>query len=172
MAKKSIPSKSNDSDIINTKRAEQLLGVSRERISQLVKMGYIEKPGRDKYNIVNLVQGYINFLKDDERRGQKVKAQSRVSDARATEIELRTAERQRQLVQLEDATAAMDAVVGTVSSEMKGFPARFTREKKLKARLETSINESLDRIATSLTEASSALGAGGDVLEAVSKSRT
>jgi hypothetical protein len=43
--------------------------------------------------LVGAVQGYLRYLKGDERRSAKSAADSRVRDARALEIELRIAER-------------------------------------------------------------------------------
>jgi len=79
----------------------RLLMISEERIRQLVKQGSIpntEKRGH--VHLVGAVQGYLCFIKDDERHSTKSAADSRVCDARAFEIELCIAERSWELSRL------------------------------------------------------------------------
>ena len=84
-------------------QAARLLMISEERIRQLVKQGFIPKPEKRGFvQLVGAVQGYLRYLKDDERRSAKSAADSRVRDARALEIELRIAERSRELIPVED----------------------------------------------------------------------
>ena len=64
--------------------------------------------------LVGAVQGYLRYLKDDERRSAKSAADSRVRDARALEIELRIAERSRELIPVEDALNDMAELAGMV----------------------------------------------------------
>jgi hypothetical protein len=59
--------------------------VSPERIRQLSKEGWIEKQGRDQFFLVDVVQGYIRFRNDSDRRAQKSAADGRVRDAPARE---------------------------------------------------------------------------------------
>lgn len=60
------------SGLIPIGQAARLLMISEERIRQLQKQGYI--PKADKRGVVQLVgavQGYLRYLKDDERRSAK-----------------------------------------------------------------------------------------------------
>lgn len=149
--------------VITADQACKLLMLSNERIRQLVKSGYIQQESRGKYNLVGVVQGYIRFLKDEERRTTRVSSESRVRDARAQEIELRMAEKRRELVPLEDATAAFDLVVGKVKEEFSGLPARTTRDIPLRRKIEEEINGSLGRVAESLRASAEFLRTGGEL---------
>lgn len=63
---------------ITTAQAARLLMLSDERIRQLVKDGYIPRVAQGRFNLVAVVQGYIRFLKDEERRSSKSAADNRV----------------------------------------------------------------------------------------------
>ena len=68
-------------------QAARLLMISEERIRQLVKQGFIPKPEKRGFvQLVGAVQGYLRYLKDDERRSAKSVADSRVRYARALEM--------------------------------------------------------------------------------------
>ena len=53
---------------ITMENASRLLMISTERIRQLIKQGYVPRaPQKGIVSIQGAVQGYINFLKDDQR---------------------------------------------------------------------------------------------------------
>ena len=53
-------------------QAARLLMMSEERIRQLVKQGFIPKPEKRGFvQLLDAVQGYLRYLKDDERRSAK-----------------------------------------------------------------------------------------------------
>jgi len=149
--------------LISTDQAARLLMVSAERVRQLVKAGYIPRAEKGRVLLVAAVQGYIKFLKEEERRTSKSAADSRVRDARAAEIELRIAEKNRQLVPIEDATTALDMVLASVREEFVGLPARVTRDLDLRRTLEADVNGAFERIAKSLASSGRLLAEGGDL---------
>ena len=110
--------------------------------------------------LVGAVQGYLRYLKDDERRSAKSAADSRVRDARALEIELRIAERTRDLIPLEDALADMAELAASVRSELAGLPARLTRIIDERQKIESEVDGVLSRLSERATEKAAALGAG------------
>jgi hypothetical protein len=144
-------------------QASRLLMITPARIGQLQKNGYIPRGSRGHVPLVGAVQGYINFLKDEERRTSKSAAASRVTDARAKEIELRNQVRLRELIPVEDATAALDLVVGRVREEMNGLAARVTRDIPLRRKIEAEVNEAQKRIAESLGASAAFVEKGGEL---------
>jgi hypothetical protein len=82
-----------EAGIIATEVACRLLMLSRQRLDQLAKDGWIARHAPGHWRLIDLVQGYIRFLRDEGRRTSVHAAGSRVRDARAREIEIRTAER-------------------------------------------------------------------------------
>ena len=153
--------------VIKLEQAAALLMISAERVRQLMRSGYIKKGKKaGTVALVSAVQGYITFLKDEERRATKTAADSRVRDARAREIEQRIAERERTLIPLDDAVAAMDTLAARVRSEINGMPARITRDMGLRRQIAIEVDGSLHRIADALAESTDALASGRELLEA------
>jgi uncharacterized coiled-coil protein SlyX len=148
--------------LITSGLAARLLMVSPERVRQLSKEGWIEKQGRDQFYLVDVVQGYIRFRNDSERRATKSAAANRVSDARAREVELRIAERERRLVELSEMIALADKLVGMFRAELSGLPARVTRDLQIRRTIETAINDILDRIADAATASAGMVAEGSD----------
>jgi hypothetical protein len=146
------------SGLIPIGQAARLLMISEERIRQFVKQGYVAKSEKRGYvQLVGAVQGYLRYLKEDERRSSKSAADSRVRDARALEIELRIAERSRDLIPIEDALTDMAEFAGLVRSELAGLPARLTRLIDERQKVETEIDALLARLAQKADEKASAL---------------
>ncbi len=155
------------SGLIPIGQAARLLLISDERIRQLQKQGYIPRaPKRGVVPLVGAVQGYLRYLKDEERQSSKSAAASRVTDARTREIELRIAERQRDLIPQEDARAVIGEMAAMVKAEFVGLPARVTRDLDLRRTLEQEVDASFARLAASAERARSALATGGLDLEA------
>ena len=60
--------------------AAKLLMVTPEWVRRLTKDGWIAKTDRGRYRVVDVVQGYIRFLKDEARRATKTAAHNRLQD--------------------------------------------------------------------------------------------
>lgn len=140
--------------------AGRLLMIGPDRVRQLVKAGYITKVKPNHTTIVSAVQGYIRFLKDEDRKDTQKGAAARATDARTREIELRIAERKRDLIPQEDAKAVVAQLTAMVKAEFTGLPARMTRDMAERRRLENEIDASFERIADALESAKSALATG------------
>lgn len=150
-------------DQISLEVAGRLLKVSAERVRQLIKDGYIPRVAPGRTTVVGAVHGYIAFRDDADRRATKSAADSRVRDARALEIEQRVALRNREIIPLEDAVAALDFLAGKVREELTGMPARVTRDLGLRRTLEAEVNGSLKRIAEAVATSADVVEAGGDL---------
>lgn len=77
------------------------------------------------------------------------RALARFNDARAAEIEIRTAERLKtlQLLGRDVDLAVVDAVLGPMRSDLQSVPARVTKDLALRQRLEGELNGVLDSAA-------------------------
>lgn len=53
---------------ISGEQAARLLMISAERVRRLVNAEYITRAGVGRYPMVGVLQGYIRFLKNEERR--------------------------------------------------------------------------------------------------------
>lgn len=150
-------------NIISLDVAGRLLKLTPERIRQLMKDGYIprDKPGR--VSLVGAVQGYVQFLKDLASKTTKTAADSRVRDARAQEIEMRNAERMRKLIPVEDASAALDHLLGVVNEQLNGLPARITRDLEQRRKIEAEVNAAKEKIAKALATSADVVEKGGEL---------
>jgi hypothetical protein len=133
---------------------------STERVRQLSKAGWItqEGPNNDRrYRLLDIVQGYIRFRDDEDRRATKYAAHSRIQDARSREVELKNAQREGRLIELEEAIATVEAIMGMLRLQLSGLPARATRDLQLRRTLETTVNDILTHIADLAAERAKAL---------------
>lgn len=138
--------------LLSLDQAATLLMLSTERVRQLIKQGYIERRGVAQCTLVGAVQGYIRFLKDDERRSSKSAGASRVQDARAREIELKIAERDRRVIDVVEHDDFVAEIAGTLRSHLAGIPAKVTRDLVLRRRLEAELDGVLAKIADCIAE--------------------
>ena len=143
-------------------QAMSLLMLSDEWLRQLAKKGYVPKAEKGLLPLVGTVQGYIRWLKDDERAKSKTAAASAVQQARAREIELRIARESGKLVELEDAEAAFAEILGAFRSELVGVPAASTRDLELREIIDTRINDAVARARDRFRQRIETLRAGGN----------
>lgn len=147
----------------------KLLMMTPHRVRQLERAGWIQKAGYGLYSIVEGVQGYIRFLKDETKRSSQSAAAARVQEARAKEIELRTAREENRLVELEEALSFVDGVIGVLKSEIYGIPARVTRDLELRRRMVTELDDIFRRTADRYEQDTRSLRATGAVGSAVAE---
>lgn len=152
--------KQQEAGIVSTAQAAKLLLVSEQWIRQLAKDGWFDAEGRGRYRLVEVVQGYIKFLRDENRRASKSEAAKRATDARAREIELRIEEKERSLIPFEDADMVIANLSGIVLGEMSSLPPRLTRDRKERRRFEKEVSDALNRIKQKAADASEALRTG------------
>ena len=157
--------------LITAEVAGRLLMITAERVHQLRRAGWIERAGDGHhFRLVDVVQGYIRFRDDADRRASKSSADGRVRDAKARDIEVRTAERLRDLVPLADAIDAMATVCGRVRAEFGGLAARITRDLTLRRQIDRDVNDCLTRIADGCDEEANALKNGERSTPAIEES--
>ncbi len=145
----------------------RMLDVSAQFLGNLLRDGHIHRAAQHgHYQLEASVRGYVHFLRENRKTTSKTAAAQRLQEARADEVQLRVAERQRELIPIDDAEAALDFVLASVRSELSGISARVTRDVPLRRQIEREINESMDRMAAALDSASQSARTGGDVSEA------
>lgn len=110
------------------------------------------------------VQGYIRWLKDEERRTSKTASASAVQEERAREIRLRNAKEEGRLIELAEAEAVFADILGTFRSALSGVSAAATRDLTLRHSIDAAINHALDRAREGFEEKRDVLRAGGDII--------
>lgn len=154
------------SETIPVSQAASLVMLTPERLRQLAAAGYIPRAVKGRYPLVDVVQGYIRFLKDEERRTSKVQAESGLKAARQREVELRIAREEARLVEMEDVEATVSSIFATLRAELSGVPAAVTRDHALRDAIEKAHNAAFARSQGKFREACEALRAGRDPLGA------
>ena len=154
------------SGTITTEVLARLLMVTPHWVRRLTNEGWIPRPARNRYRIAESVQGYIRFLRDEQRRASKSASASRVQDARAREIELRTAREENRLIETEEAIGFVDEALGLLKAGMAGVPASVTRDLDLRATIGAALDEQFRRAADHFQQAAAALRSGGTTVAA------
>ena len=151
---------------ISQTEAAGVLQVTPAWIRQMIDRGYMTLKGNGLLDAKDVWSGYIRYLKDEKRQSQKSAGETRVAAARASEIELRIAQKQRELIPLDDAMLAFSDLCGFVRQSMDGLAARTTRDIAIRKSIEKETDAVLQEISDRASERGRALAAGGDALEA------
>jgi predicted HTH domain antitoxin len=125
----------------------ELLMMDASRVTQLTKDGTLKRLAKGEYDLRQAVQDYIRYLREYQKRQTAAAADSRVRDARAKDIEARTAQRLGQLVSLSVYDEMIDGFAGVVRSELAGMPAACTRDLVMRRIIERELNVRLRRMA-------------------------
>lgn len=131
-------------------------------VQMLAKEQSIAKDGRGKYRLDSVMAALVAHYEAIIEKGSRTAAVSRVTDARAAELELRIAERRRDLIPQEDAIAVVDLVAGEVNKQFAGLPARITRDVPLRREIEAKLNEAKQKIAGAVRDARVLAATGRD----------
>lgn len=151
---------------IDTVTAAALLKITPQWVRQLAAQGWYKPIARDRWNLVEVVQGYIDSLKDENRRSAKSAAESRVRDARAAEIERRLAREDRGLIALDEAVRFVDLISGDFLQSIGGLPARITRVPRERQRIESICDAERLRLSDLYAERRQTLRTGRPAAEA------
>ena len=128
------------------------MGTSSQWVLELIKQGYVNRAPGGGVVLAEAMAGYIKWLKDEQRRSTKTAGDTRVRDARAREIELRTARDEQELIPTEEAVAYAQMVVGALVSRLNGLPAQYTRDLDERRKLEATIDGIREEVAQVMSE--------------------
>lgn len=141
------------------------LDISQPRVAQFVGEGVFKPLPSRKLDLDTCRLAYIRWLRDETRRSTQSAAATRVQDARAKEIELRTAREEGRLWDAEETSAVIQDILGTYRSELEGVAAGSTRDLSIRAAIQQQIDDAMDRCRARFERAERDLAAGRDPLE-------
>lgn len=123
--------------------AGKLIGKSIQHVRNLVRDGFIPEPADGGYLASDVASGALRARDDEDRRSSKSAAASRIHDARAAEIEQRTAERKKlHMIEAQsEAVAVIDEFAGQLRSDIMAIPARVTADVVMRRRIEEQVDE-------------------------------
>ncbi len=130
---------------VNTKTAAMLLMITPARVGQIEKEGYFAKAGRDRYRLIDLVQGFIKYLRDDARRNSASAASQALQAAKAREVEARVAEREKRQERAGQQAAldAVDDLLPPLKADLFAIPARATADLATRRKVEDLIDAAI-----------------------------
>lgn len=131
---------------VTVAQAAALCGRSPSWVKQLRSEGFIPT-GRGRARLCDVIAGVVAYYEDRLKDGTKSAAANRATEARTREIELRTAERARRLIPIEDSLAIHAELAQRVRTEFSGLPARITRDVELRRKMEVEIDGIFSRLA-------------------------
>ena len=123
------------SNTISADVAAALIRVTPRRLRQLTTEGWIKREGHGQYTIRGVVQGFLAFRDDQIERAERRNMDCRIRDARAREIELRTARAEGELVPTDLVVAYAQSVVDAVMTKLRELPPRVTTNTSNQERL-------------------------------------
>jgi phage terminase Nu1 subunit (DNA packaging protein) len=144
----------------------KLVGYSVQNLVNLEIAGVVKRTGRDSWDPAVTSAAFFAHLKAERKANTAKAATGRVQDARTREIELRTKERGRELISMEEAMAYVDIVFGRVRTILSGVPARCTRDVPMRRKIEQEINLGLESVSRDARKAGQAVRSGQPLAEA------
>jgi hypothetical protein len=131
----------------NAEQMAEALALTHQRVRQLTVEGRLKTVSKGKYDRDATTRDYVVYLREQNTVANQSTSESRVREARAQEIELRTQQRLFQLVPRAVYEDMIDTFAGSVRSEFAGLPAASTRDLPMRRIIEREVNARLRRIA-------------------------
>lgn len=118
-----------------------LLDVTPRRVRQLASEAHIEPLARGLWPVGAVIRAAVTAAGREREGSSERDARAALMRARAREIEIRTAEREGELIPTDEAVAYTQSVVGALISRMNGLPAQITRDARERRKIEAILDE-------------------------------
>jgi hypothetical protein len=156
----------NIPDEVTARDLAAFIGITQIRVQQLAKDDRIPRLARGKYPFAAAVKAYYG-LKIDHAAQHQSSSADLLREKRAREIEIKTAQRERDLIPMSEALACADDVTGAFLHSISGLPARMTRNPRERQRLEAICDEERLRLFDRFAKSREVLRSGTASSEAV-----
>lgn len=145
----------------------RVLGIGDRQVQILAKTGVLSKVRRGRYDLAGSVRGYLEHrIATEVKRATPDSADDEFKRERARGLRINNDIKERSLIPLEDAMAAIDAVAGIVPTELQGIAPHVADDAEGQQRAETYVDGVLNRLRDRALKACAALETGGDPLDA------
>jgi len=138
-----------------------LVGVDPRMIRFYAARDVAVRTDRGQYDLRQSIRNLISEARRTGEPNENRKAEARLKEARAREVELRIAERNRELIPMDDAMEVVDGLMGLIRDELSMLPARLTRNLDDRAKIEAEIDQMLGRFADRAQLEADRCGSGG-----------
>lgn len=116
-----------NAEISNVKAAE-LLGISKQRVDQLISEGWIRRTPGGRQTLRGVVKGYLRMKEAELERRLTSVAKTDKERAQTRAIEVRTARELRELITMEAASAVVSELTAHFTWGLDQLPSRLTRD--------------------------------------------
>lgn len=117
------------------------LGITRQWIAALADENVITRLPDGRFNETDSRLRYLNWLRDPARRSAKSEAGARLIHAKAELIQLRIAEKRRDLIPKDEVDQTIDAIAGIVTTHLGGMAARCTSDLRIRAVIDAVVRQ-------------------------------
>jgi hypothetical protein len=118
------PARYHEREFVSATAMARHLCLDRSYQDKLVDMGVIERRADGKFDLDDNRRRYILHLREERKRSPKSEADADFQRAKSELIRIRIQEKQRQLINAEEAYATIDEMVGLFLTGLSGFAAR------------------------------------------------
>jgi hypothetical protein len=120
-----------------------LTNLSKTWLNKLANEGYYKAERRGVYKLSAVILGLLKHDKDQRKAASQTAGMAEVQKARAREINLRIAQREGTLMEMQEHHEIFDIAFGILKNAIESLPARFIRnDKPLRRQLDEGIQES------------------------------
>lgn len=145
---------------VTTAQLAALLGITGAWVRELASDGTIPKDGRNAFTLGPALRGYLDHLDKRAKADRGGDATERMANLKAERMELELAKERRDLIPMEMAGEIVLFGAQIARTELSGLPARFTRDRELRQRLEAEVAAMLTRMSLAHEEAAMKVAAG------------
>jgi hypothetical protein len=143
--------------------ASKLLGIPKQTFDGRAGEGWIKPIREDRYRLGELVRGHKAFLQEERLRTQKTQAASRVQEARAKRIEIRTQRDAGKLIEIEDSVGFLQDTIGALRSALAGAAAAASRNLTVRAEVDATVEAAVVRVRAKFDAAAGAYNADAEL---------
>lgn len=124
---------------IAAETAGELLGLSAQRIGQLVAAGHIQRNERGAITRQSALRGYGRYLANARAQGETAEA-ARWQDAKTRKVEMELTILDERMIETAEACAAAEGIVAVLVEELMKVPDQFRDWPGLQQKLRSAAN--------------------------------
>jgi hypothetical protein len=132
--------------VLSTAKAAEFFGVSDRWIRARAAEGRYKPVRHGRYRLVEMISGWRESHQDEKAKARGTGADNRLRDARAREVEMRIAERDGRLADMDEVLALFDILSGEMVASFEGLPARLTRDVRERQRITEILDAERQRL--------------------------
>jgi phage terminase Nu1 subunit (DNA packaging protein) len=136
-----------DAPSVSATKIAQHLGLSRTFVERLAGEGVLPRRPDGKFEIDATRLAYLRHLRQARRHSPATAARAALDAARAREVEVRNAQREKVLIAYEEHLEIVDDMAGVVRTALSSLPARASRDLTIRRRIEAAVRDTLQEIA-------------------------